>query len=126
MSQESDDLWKYVHAVVSERVPPEHREAVTELVARTTAHILTTPEFLFGLRVVRDLRDENERLRRAVVTLQSAHMPAPRARKRAAAPRKAPAKKAAPRKAAAPRKNAAAKKVPAAQKRAFKKGARGH
>jgi hypothetical protein len=118
MGQESDDLWKYVHRIVHDRVPPEHREAVTDLVAKTTVHILTTPEFLYGLRLVRELQFENEQLRRVIVSLQAARAPATRPRKKAAA------KKAAPRKAAA-KKNPAAKKVPTKNTRAFKRGATG-
>jgi len=121
VSTESEDLWRYIHGIVNERVPVEHRATVTDLVAKTTVHILTTPEFLFGLRVVQELQAENEQLRRAVVSLQTAYMPAPRAR-----PRKATAKKATAKKATAPKKAAA--KRPAAKRsntRAFKQGRAG-
>ena len=111
MSVDTDPLWRYIHDIVNERVPPEHRAAVTDLVARTTVHILTTPEFLYGLRIVQELQHENAQLRHAVMTLQ-------------ARPRKAPAKKRAPVKAvakkAAPRKTATAKNT-----RAFKQGRSG-
>ena len=118
LSTDTEPLWRYIHEIVNERVPVEHRAAVTDLVAKTTVHILTTPDFLYGLRIVQELQYENAQLRQAIVTLQAAGAAA-RSR-----PRKAPAKKAAarkmPAKKAAPRKTATAKNT-----RAFKQGRAG-
>lgn len=123
MSQEGDALFQHVARFVRGRVPPEQELLVIELVARSVALVMTTPEFLDKLTIVQQLRQDNWQLRQALIAYQRDEMQ--RANRRAAAARsrakKAPAKKVAAKKVPAPRKSPARKSPNAA----FKRGAAG-
>jgi len=121
VSQEGDALFQHVARFVRGRVPPEQEMLVIELVARSIALVMTTPEFLNNLTVVQELRQDNWNLRQALVAYQRDEMARMNRSRRAAAARaaKGAPKKAAAKKAPAPRK-AAPRKSPNA---AFKRGA---
>ena len=118
MSQEGDALFQHVARFVRGRVPPQHELVVIELVARTVAFVMTTPEFLNHLTVVQELREDNWNLRQALIAYQRAEQ----ARAQRARTRKASAAKKMPAPKKAPARKSPARKPPNA---AFKRGAAG-
>lgn len=129
-----DELLARIHqAVVDLKVPPAQRERLIELVGRCVITIMTDPTFYNQLRVVIDLREENQAMRQQLAS--SAVLISSLRAALATTPRRAPAKKAPARKAAAKKASpkapiARAPKIQvkgstAANRKAFREGFRG-
>lgn len=118
---EGDALLAQIRLMVSQRVPADQVETITELVARSVVAIMENPQFFYMLPKVHELRVENENLRQHLM-LATAQLN--RVMGIPMQPRKRPAKKKAAKKV--PVKRAPTVRVkPSTKNSAFKRGARG-
>jgi hypothetical protein len=70
-SSTGDELARRIASYVSTVVPPELVRPVTEATARAVATLMNDPFFTAELRIVADLREENQWLKSQVIQLQT-------------------------------------------------------
>jgi hypothetical protein len=125
MTVEGDELLAMIRTELRRRrVPPSDLDLLTEIVGRTVVAVMSTPKFYDRLRVVLELRQENELLRYHLASTQAMLNRLVKSRMPTTKPKPKPRKK------AAPRKSPVVKKAPgvrvkgstAANRKAFREG----